>query len=157
MIELFKYNWVVRDEWVNLCGQIPQEELIRERVGGVGSILKTIFHVVDVEYSWIQALNGRPDSEPDYEDYKSLDLVHKLSNEYRKDNQEFINKWSNDMEYEEIKVPWSDTVYYHGEVLRHVIAHEIHHVGQLSIWTKELGIKPVSANFIERGLMKDIG
>jgi uncharacterized damage-inducible protein DinB len=61
------------------------------------------------------------------------------------------------MEYEEIKVPWSDTVYYHGEVLRHVIAHEIHHVGQLSIWTKELGIKPVSANFIERGLMKDIG
>jgi uncharacterized damage-inducible protein DinB len=156
MIKFFQYNWMVRDEWVELCHQIPHEELIRERVGGVSSILKTIFHVVDVEYSWIQALNGRQDSEPKFEDYMALDLVHKLSNEYRIDIQEFLNKWSNDMEYKEIKVPWSDTAYYFGEVLRHVIAHEIHHVGQLSIWTKELGIKPVSANFIDRGLMRDI-
>lgn len=39
-----------------------------------------------------------------------------------------------------------------GEVMRHVIAHEIHHIGQLSIWARELGIKPVSANVIGRGL-----
>lgn len=39
-----------------------------------------------------------------------------------------------------------------GEVIRHTIAHEIHHIGQLSIRARELGKKPVSANLIGRGL-----
>lgn len=155
MIHLFNYNWVVRDEWLDLCRQVSYEELIRERVGGVGSILKTIFHVVDVEYSWIQALDGKSEPEPKYEDYMTLELVHKLSSDYRKEIKYFLNKWSSDMEYKEIIVSWSDQVYYYGEVLRHIIAHEIHHIGQMSVWVKELGIKPVSANFIERGLIKE--
>lgn len=40
----------------------------------------------------------------------------------------------------------------YAEVIRHVIAHEVHHVGQLSVWVRESGLKPVSANFIGRGL-----
>lgn len=153
MRQLFMYNWKIRDEWLELFHQLPNEELIRERIGGVGSILKTIFHIVDVEYSWIQALMGRPVSDPKYEDYMSLELVQKLSNEYRESIKDFINSWADDMEYKEIIVPWSGETYYYGEVLRHVIAHEIHHVGQLSVWAREMGIKPVSANFIDRGLM----
>ena len=39
-----------------------------------------------------------------------------------------------------------------GEVMRHVIAHEIHHIGQLSIWSREIGKTPVTANLIRRGL-----
>lgn len=85
----------------------------------------------------------------------TLELVHKLSSDYRKEIKYFLNKWSSDMEYKEIIVSWSDQVYYYGEVLRHIIAHEIHHTGQMSVWVKELGIKPVSANFIERGLIKE--
>jgi DNA phosphorothioation-dependent restriction protein DptG len=153
MVHFFKYNWEIRDEWMVLCRQLPHDELIRERLSGVGSILKTLFHVIDVEYSWIQALNGNPDSEPKYQDYMTLELVQNLSNDYRGGIKEFLNSWSSDMEYKELTVPWSGEIFYYGEVLRHVIAHEIHHVGQLSVWAKKLGIKPVSANFIERGLM----
>ncbi|MDQ0913885.1 putative damage-inducible protein DinB [Paenibacillus sp. V4I5] len=40
----------------------------------------------------------------------------------------------------------------YGEVMWHVIAHEIHHIGQLSIWSREIGKKPVTANLIGRGL-----
>lgn len=36
--------------------------------------------------------------------------------------------------------------------LRHVIVHEIYHIGQISVWTRELNIQPVSANLIGRGL-----
>jgi uncharacterized damage-inducible protein DinB len=42
----------------------------------------------------------------------------------------------------------------HGEILRHVIAHEIHHVGQLSVWARELNLTPPSANVIGRKLME---
>ena len=40
-----------------------------------------------------------------------------------------------------------------GEIMRHIIAHEIHHIGQLSVWAREIGKKPVSASAIGRGLM----
>ncbi len=39
-----------------------------------------------------------------------------------------------------------------GEVMRHVIAHEIHHKGQLSVWARELEKVPVNANLFGRGL-----
>lgn len=41
---------------------------------------------------------------------------------------------------------------YKGEILRHILVHEIHHIGQLSLWSKELGIQVVSSNFIGRDL-----
>lgn len=43
----------------------------------------------------------------------------------------------------------------YGAVMRHVIAHEIHRIGQLSVWSREIGQKPVSANLIHRGLFDD--
>lgn len=49
----------------------------------------------------------------------------------------------------------SNLTYTHGEILRHVIAHEIHHVGQLSVWARELDRVPVSANLIGRGLSSE--
>ena len=51
MYTLFQYNWQVRDDWFKWCEQLSAEELVRKRVGGVGSILETLFHIVDVEYS----------------------------------------------------------------------------------------------------------
>ncbi|PER29890.1 hypothetical protein CN931_22460 [Bacillus sp. AFS054943] len=51
----------------------------------------------------------------------------------------------------QFKVSWTNKEYRYGEVLRHVIVHEIHHIGQLSIWAKELNLQPVSANLIGRG------
>ncbi|MDH6442695.1 putative damage-inducible protein DinB [Paenibacillus sp. PastF-4] len=44
---------MVREQWYEWCGDISEEELLATRIGGVGSILKTLFHIVDVEWSWI--------------------------------------------------------------------------------------------------------
>jgi uncharacterized damage-inducible protein DinB len=153
--QLFRYNWEVRNEWFALCHKLPQEELLRERIGGVGSILKTLFHIVDVEYSWIKALEGEMIEDPDFNDYMSLELVEGLSNEYQIEVERFLEHWKLEMEDRQVTVAWSKEIYTYGEVLRHVIAHEIHHIGQLSIWSKELGMKAVSANFIGRGMGND--
>ena len=59
MYNLFQYNWQVRDDWFKWCEQLSKEELLRKRIGGVGSILETLFHIVDVEYSWINALQEK--------------------------------------------------------------------------------------------------
>jgi uncharacterized damage-inducible protein DinB len=144
---LFRYNWEVRDEWFELLEQIPEKELKRIRVGGAGSILRTLFHIVDVEQAWILlALQQLPGSHYSYDDYNSLDRIKKLSDTCRIDVEKYVLKWSRELEENTLDE------YTYGEVMRHVITHEIHHIGQLSIWVRELGYAPVSANLIGRGL-----
>jgi uncharacterized damage-inducible protein DinB len=155
LITLFRYNWIVRDEWFELCKQIPNKELLHKRVGGTGSILYTFFHIIDVEYSWIRGIQGKPDIQVQFEDYESLQQVKQLSDSWRNETHEFLNTWTSEFEKEVVTVPWTDEHYTKGEILRHVIAHEIHHMGQLSIWIREFGLQPVSANVIGRGLFKN--
>ncbi|WP_136604905.1 DinB family protein [Paenibacillus dokdonensis] len=148
----FEYNWQVRDEWFEVYSQLPTEELIKERTGGVGSILKTFFHIADVELSWIRAIEGLEDWEPLYEDYPTLEAVKDLSDGCRKQILDILSNADVSKESTVVRVSWRNEPLVYGEVLRHVIAHEIHHIGQLSVWAKELDIKRVSANFIDRGL-----
>ncbi|WP_439022720.1 DinB family protein [Bacillus thuringiensis] len=152
MYTLFKYNWQVRDDWFKWCEQLSEEELFRKRVGGVGSILETLFHIVDVEYSWICDLKGKEVDEPKFKDYQSIQKVKALSDLYNKDLEEFVQSWTESLENKILNVSWTDKEYRYGEVLRHVIVHEIHHIGQLSIWARELNLQPISANLIGRGL-----
>ncbi|HDR7356397.1 DinB family protein [Bacillus wiedmannii] len=152
MYMLFQYNWQVRDDWFKWCEQLSEEELLRKRVGGVGSVLETLFHIVDVEYSWISALQGKEDNEPQFKDYQSIQKVKALSNLYIRELEDFLQLWSSSLECKILKASWTDKTYTYGEVLRHVIVHEIPHIGQLSIWARELDLQPVSANLIGRGL-----
>jgi uncharacterized damage-inducible protein DinB len=81
MLKLFQYNWQVRDDWFKWCETVPEEELIKERAGGIGSILYTLYHIVDVEYSWIVLdLQGKPDpGKQPFETYASSQEVRDLS------------------------------------------------------------------------------
>jgi uncharacterized damage-inducible protein DinB len=157
MIKLFQYNWQVREDWFDWCRQVPENELLRERTGGVGSILHTLFHIVDVEQSWINALREQPDIDYDFTSYATLDRVRQFSTACRPDIENFLQKWSPEMDMRTFTRSRNGQSYSfkYGEVLRHVIAHEIHHVGQLSIWARELDLQPVSANLIFRGLYQD--
>ncbi|WP_221563314.1 DinB family protein [Alkalihalobacillus sp. TS-13] len=155
MLKLFKYNWQVREDWFRWCEDLSKEELLKERVGGVGSILYTLFHIVDVEWSWILGLQGEPEPELPFEEFASLQKVKEFSSRCHADVEPFVRAWTNEMEYRILSETDADgkmVSFKHGEVMRHVIAHEIHHIGQLSVWAREMGRKPVTANLIRRGL-----
>ncbi|MFD0678371.1 MULTISPECIES: DinB family protein [unclassified Paenibacillus] len=152
MINLFLYNWMVRDEWFELCKQIPNDDLTCNRSGGVGGIQKTLFHIVDVENSWIRGIQGKPDIQVQYDKYKSIRQVKDLSDSWRTEIRFFFETWNSDFEHEVVTVSWTKGSYTKGEILLHVIAHEIHHMGQLSVWVRDIGFQPVSANVIGRGL-----
>lgn len=155
MLKLFQYNWQVREDWFDWCEDVPEAELLKKRIGGPGSILYTLLHIVDVEYSWICGLQGKPDpDEPPFEEFSTLQKVRDLSKEYHKTVEPFVMSWTDEMENRIFTDDWDGTElkFKYGEVMRHVLAHEIHHIGQLSIWSRELGRKPVTANLIERGL-----
>jgi uncharacterized damage-inducible protein DinB len=156
MKTLFYYNWRVREEWYEWCEQLTYEELLQDRVGGVGGILKTLFHIIDVEWSWIRVLKGEPDPLESFEDFNTLGKVRELDAKFHQEVAEFVENWDKSMELKLLQetrpdgkvasIPW-------GEVMGHILAHEIHHIGQLSVWAREIGKAPVSANLVGRGLM----
>lgn len=150
MLKFFEYNWQVRDEWFEWCKQLPEEELLKNRVGGIGNILHTLLHIADVEYSWLYAIEGNEPIEPDFLEYETLEKAKELSDRFREEVKEILSKYTG--EDEVVTVPWNDEKYTKMEVIHHVIAHEIHHIGQLSVWAREIGLNPVSVNFIGRGL-----
>lgn len=155
MQKMFLYNWQIRADWYRWCENIPTEELLRKRVGGVGGVLHTLFHIVDVEWSWIRALQGKPDFQEAFDGYNSLEKVRKLDADFQAEVRPFVLNWDEGAEntiFNDIRQDGSRVQYTWGEVMRHVIAHEIHHIGQLSVWAREMGEKPVSANLIGRGL-----
>lgn len=155
MKTFFTYNWMIREEWFKWCEDVPLEELVKGRTGGVGGILHTLFHIIDVEWSWIRVLQGKPDFQESFEGYQSLEKVKELDELFRKEVKEFVLEWDSGFENKILRESRQDgsmETHLWGEVMRHVIAHEIHHIGQLSVWSREIGKQPVSANLIGKGL-----
>ncbi|MGD6856517.1 DinB family protein [Bacillus infantis] len=152
MIQFFTYNWQVRDEWFQWCEQLNEDELLKKRAGGAGSILHTLLHIADVEYSWIRAIKGLGDTIVDFEEYRSLSEAKQLSDSFRKDIKSYFGEGLIDAPDFTVSIPWDDDEYSKNEILHHIVAHEIHHIGQLSVWARELGLAPVSANFLGRDL-----
>lgn len=149
---LFQYNWQVREEWLQWCRGISESELTKERAGGMGSFRLTLLHIIDVEYSWFRAHMGKPDIEIDLASYYTIDEIEDLSNKLQQENREYLSEWTHDIENQMVYASWLNQSFTKGEIIRHIIVHEIHHIGQLSIWAREMEMKPVSANFIDRGL-----
>ncbi|PAE15437.1 damage-inducible protein DinB [Virgibacillus sp. 7505] len=155
MKNFFVYNWQVRDEWFLWSQQLTLQELVQQRTGGVGSILHTLFHIVEVEYSWIRAIQGEEDILYDFSDYKTLNKVSELSNHLRMEIIQCIEECLKGSVEKLVNVPWDDKNFTIIDILHHLVAHEIHHIGQLSIWSREMGMEPVPANYIGRKLFED--
>ena len=155
MKTLFHYNWLVREEWYQWCEEVSEEELLKKRTGGIGGILETLFHILDVEWSWIRVLQGKSDFKGTFADYNSLEKIRELDARFKAEVEEFVANWDSSMEDRVLVSADKDGSEYRdrwGEVMRHIIAHEIHHMGQLSVWSRELKREPVSADLMGRDL-----
>lgn len=150
MFAFFQYNWQVRDEWLEWCKQLTTEELLMNRVGGVDNILNTLLHMIDVEYSWIRAIRGEQDVALQCGDYPTIEKVKSLSDTCRTEHEGFLKTDVHVLLNTIVIVPWDQGRFTVREILHHVIAHEIHHIGQLSVWARELHKQPVSASFLGR-------
>jgi len=149
---LFRYNWQVRDRWLDWCEGVPAGELLQGRSGGWQGILKTVFHMVDVEYSWIRTVRGESEFTEPFERYASLAAVRDLSAEFRPYVAEYVDALDACGRAEldrRFPAPWDASERLRVEaVLEHVIVHEVHHAGQLSVWAREIGREPVSADWL---------
>ncbi len=76
-----------------------------EQTGGVGSIMKTLVHVVDAGYSYVRLLQGKPDVELNYELSNELPNVEIFSDPMGAEVRTFIESWSHEVEAQIVRVP----------------------------------------------------
>jgi uncharacterized damage-inducible protein DinB len=153
MLELFSYIWEIREEWFNWCREIDPDELTKERTGGMGSILKNLFHVADCEQIWMNQLQGKPVIKKDLHTISTLDEVIEFSGMTRQQTENFLSLWTPAYGKKELNMTSRSGKTYlftYQKVMQHVVTHEIHHIGQLSVWAREIGKKPVSSDLIFR-------
>lgn len=105
VMKFFEYNWQVRDQWFTWCHQLTTEELLKNRLGGVENILYTLFHIIDVEYSWIRAIQGKEDIAVQFADYQTLNKVKSLSNTFRTEIIDVLQTHSDQIKDELVSVP----------------------------------------------------
>jgi uncharacterized damage-inducible protein DinB len=153
---MFLYNWQVREDWFAWCESISEDELQAERVGGMGSILKNLSHVIDCELIWMNYMLQEPLVYAGKDSISSLDDVIRFSNFMKENTENFLRNWTEDDEKRIVEITSRNGNTYsftYGKIIRHMISHEIHHIGQLSIWSRELGLQPVSSDLIFRNLV----
>lgn len=150
MIELIEYNWQVRDEWFDWCATLSDEQLHQKQVGGAGSILYTLFHIVEVENSWLRAIQRKEDIPYSFTQYDSLERVKNLSDTLRKEHVPFLTNGISTVLEKDVEVPWDHQKYLVKDILNHLLVHEVHHIGQLSIWARQLHKQPIDAHFVGR-------
>lgn len=139
------------------CRKISEEELLKERIGGYKGILYTLFHIVDVEQRWVNGISFEEPKVLSFEDYKNLDSIIKFSSDTKTKTLNYLENL-NPSSYHNVLSATNkkgDKVsHYYIEVLLHIAVHEVHHIGQLSVWARELGKEPITANLIGLDLFK---
>ncbi|AIF67402.1 hypothetical protein GZ22_12645 [Terribacillus saccharophilus] len=144
-----QYSWHVRYSWLEWCKSIPVTELNKSRTGGQGSILETLLHIIDVENSWINAIRGKNDVPLTIQDYNTLASVEEISTQTMEMADTFIREELPHLQIDkEINVSWDDSKYSVDSILHHIIFHSVHHMGQLSIWARQMNRAPVAISYL---------
>ncbi|WP_335872713.1 DinB family protein [Bacillus sp. 2205SS5-2] len=155
MKDLFYYNWQIRQDWFGWCADVSFEELRKERIGGMGSFLHNLFHVIDCEQIWINRMNDSSILQVDEKDLSTLQEVINYSDNTQKLSKEFFRNWSEDFGKAKLNITrrsGEELTLSYEQIIKHIATHEVHHIGQLSIWAREMGVKPVSSDLIFRKL-----
>ncbi|TFD94382.1 DinB family protein [Jeotgalibacillus sp. R-1-5s-1] len=153
MIDLFLYNWQVREDWFEWCQSLTEEELFAKRTGGMESLFQNLVHVVDCELLWINHLIQEPVVYEKRDAIQTLEDIQAYSDFTKTVTKPVIDSWNGELEDQVVHITGRNgnvRSFTYGKIIRHLISHEIHHIGQLSIWAREIGKKPVSSDLIVR-------
>ena len=153
---MFLYNWQIREEWFKWCEIISNEELTKKRIGGMGSIIHNLFHVIDCEQIWVNRMLGTPVLINDINTISTLNDVKNFSNLTKPVTQNFLTSFTSETEDKILVVKRKNGItksISYDKIIKHIASHEIHHIGQLSVWSREIGLKPVSSDLIFRDLL----
>lgn len=144
---LFDYNWQVRNDWFAWCAELPQEELVKKRHGGIQSFVHTLYHVIYCEHIWVSQLLEREINVQPMESVTTLEEVRTFEEATRQLTEEWFARQD---ELQHAMLDLRGRSFSHVKVMVHIATHEVHHIGQMSVWAREMGRTPVNCDLLPR-------
>lgn len=140
--EFFRHWKQLHRDLLWTIDQFDQDELVYRPFGQSWMVGDIMVHIPDAEDGWFRYVVNRELSDwPSYslDEYPDIESIKKLISEVHARTEGFLAELdSADLE-RPIQLPWKDVETSLGWIIWHVIEHEIHHRGELSLILGTLG------------------
>lgn len=151
-----KRSWVLNDLYVKEDARKKgfAEMLIKKAIAFAEETGAN--HVIDCEQIWVNQMQGTPVIIKEINRISSLNDVKTFSNLTKPATEGFIKSHTSEAGDRILVVKSRNGTtksFSYDKIIAHIISHEIHHIGQLSVWSRDIGLKPVSSDLIFRDLI----
>jgi uncharacterized damage-inducible protein DinB len=140
--EIFAHWKHVRAGLFLTMDQFQDDELHYKPYDDAWSVRETLLHIANAEHGWFRfGVTGELDEWPgkySLDDYLRFEDIKKLLTEVHDWTEKFIADLTIDDYQKVIEVPWGEKIPL-GWILWHVLEHEVHHRGELSLILGLLG------------------
>lgn len=145
----FRSTWQgIREGLLQIMDSFTQQDLDHRPFPGSYSVREIILHIAQEEYGEVQyGLTRKLGDFPrpyEPEDYPAVDSLKRLLKEVHDETLVYLDDLEEDALEGEIEAGWGGT-YLLGDLLWHVVEHEIHHRGELSLILGLLGKQGLDA------------
>lgn len=141
-IKLFQHWHQIRSDLYTTIDQFPDDELNFQPFDGSWTVGQIMLHVADAEDGWLRyVLTRELDQWPDYytlANYRDKPAIKQALAQVQNHMVAYLDTLQEADLSRTINAPWGDELQI-GWVLWHVIEHEIHHRGELSLILGILG------------------
>lgn len=140
--EYFGHWKQVRRELLETLDKFSIEELDLKPFEGAWTVRETSLHIADTEDGWLRYIVRREiDEWPpefDLEAYPDVDSIKRTLNDVHAQTETYLRKLGMEDLSHQIDAPWGAQIAL-GWIIWHVLEHEIHHRGELSLILGLLG------------------
>lgn len=135
----------VRQDLLATIDKFENQELTWRPFEGSMSAGRIMLHIADAEEGWFRyVVTGQRDDWPDdyvLENYPTKAAIKALLTEVHDETVAFLDTLEAGDLQKRIAAPWNDSTFSLGWIIWHVLEHEIHHRGELSLMLGLLGRK----------------
>jgi uncharacterized damage-inducible protein DinB len=147
VIDLIRYNHVVRGLYFDSMTKLPWSELIANKGLSFDSMRNVFLHLTLVEDRWISyIIPGRFKDwgDPDFSGFKNMDSIKDYTLCVKENTENYLAKLSPKELNRQIEVPWGDKPYSEVSVetvLTHMVIEDMIHYGELSAVLWQMGLE----------------
>ena len=140
--QMFAHWKRVRRELIQTIDQFDETELGYSPFESSRPVGEIMLHIASADEGWFQyVVKGELSGWPEYElaKFNDLESIKKLLNQAHERTEDFLDGMETPDLERAVELPWSGKTTSLGWIIWHVLEHEIHHRGELSLILGLLG------------------
>jgi uncharacterized damage-inducible protein DinB len=140
--EIFAHWKTVRKGLLKVLGMFEEDELHYQPYEGAWSVGEILLHIANAEEGWFRyAVTKEFDEWPGnhtLDNYPTFESIQALLIEIHNWTETYLSGLTQEDYYRDVSLPWDENIHL-GWIIWHVLEHEIHHRGELSLILGLLG------------------